>query len=438
MVKMHISHKGIPVSCPAKIQCRLAPDMAHFDKVEQAEAFADELNQLKLEQRSYLGLSSKQVKDMTNAELYYTQTKIKNEAKDNDNYKNYKGSIKWQKEVRSKSAREMQAYLDENNKLANEVGKKIDETQKARKEYLKDKDKDKYQVYLQKRSELNELRDKNTSKIAENIESFNKLVNKKAIAEQKVLSMMRTQAKHNETKAILTDVEGEIEGRNKQRKNLSPTIENLEAVFGAGIAKKEYDEAKEISSVISNYNEALSRFEKAKADGKLGNDEESIKLLTDLHNAEDARRKRTGWNKYRDGELTDYEGRQLVYANQIEQMGEPTAYSVQLNKDNTYINYSLLSVDKDGNINNLYVGNASYGEDNSIKKVVKYNREGLITDTGEVIKVTGTGPRHYYPIGTKDFGTTSHLNLFYKEKQGTQYKKGIDDPDFLKVHNPEE
>lgn len=55
MAKIHISSAGIPAKCPAKIRCRLAPDIGHFDKVEQAEAFADELNELRAENRTHLG-----------------------------------------------------------------------------------------------------------------------------------------------------------------------------------------------------------------------------------------------------------------------------------------------------------------------------------------------------------------------------------------------
>lgn len=219
MAKVHISKAGIPAKCPAKIQCRLAPEIGHFDKVEQAQEFADQINQLKIEQRSALGLNSTDVKNLSNAELIYTADKIKSEAAENENYKDYKGSVKWQKEVRSKASKEMQQILAENNEMTAQIGEQIDKVDKLREKYKKEKDPSKkhalYQALKIERSSLNILRDSYGPKLNENLDKFKELKNKKEIAEEKILSGMQKQALHSEAKSILADVESEIEERGR-------------------------------------------------------------------------------------------------------------------------------------------------------------------------------------------------------------------------------
>ena len=46
--KLHVGSGGQPRKCVAKVvPCPLAPPHVHFDKVEQAQEFADRLNEIR-------------------------------------------------------------------------------------------------------------------------------------------------------------------------------------------------------------------------------------------------------------------------------------------------------------------------------------------------------------------------------------------------------
>ena len=47
MSRMHIGSRGVPMKCVAQPgKCPKAPGIGHFEKVEQAQEFADRLNEL--------------------------------------------------------------------------------------------------------------------------------------------------------------------------------------------------------------------------------------------------------------------------------------------------------------------------------------------------------------------------------------------------------
>ena len=88
----------------------------HFKKAEQAQEFADKLNELEAEGYTYEG-KIEDVHKLSDAELIYIQQDILDKAKENDNYSAYKSEIKWQKEVRTKAMKRLIEINDENNML---------------------------------------------------------------------------------------------------------------------------------------------------------------------------------------------------------------------------------------------------------------------------------------------------------------------------------
>lgn len=218
---LHVGRKGTPKTCVAKPgNCPLAPGIGHFKKAEQAQEFADKLNELEAEGYTYEG-KIEDVHKLSDAELIYIQQDILDKAKENDNYSAYKSEIKWQKEVRTKAMKRLIEINDENNMLLSREAKMIDEVAKNRKNYRKEKDPEKrkklYLNYQNSLSALNEEHLRNSSITLANQEEFNKLAIKKNGAEAKFIPQMEKRAKHNGIKKLQANIDGEIEKRYVER-----------------------------------------------------------------------------------------------------------------------------------------------------------------------------------------------------------------------------
>ena len=214
---LHVGRKGTPKICVAKpCNCPLAPGIGHFQKAEQAQEFADKLNELYAEGYTYEG-KVEDVNKLSDAELVYIQQDILDKAKENDNYSAYKSQIKWQKEVRTKAMKRLIEINDENNMLLSREAKMIDAVAKNRKVYRTEKDpekrKDLYLKYQNSLAALNEEHTRNSIITLANQEEFNKLALKKNGAEAKFIPQMEKREKHNGIKRLQANVDGEIEKR---------------------------------------------------------------------------------------------------------------------------------------------------------------------------------------------------------------------------------
>lgn len=215
--KLHVGRNGTPMKCVAEDgKCPLAPGIAHFEKAEQAEAFADRLNELEVEGYTYKG-KVEDVKNLSDAELVYIQKDIKSKAKENDNYSAYKSQIKWQKEVRTKTMKRLKEINDENNEILAREAKMIDMVAKNRKAYQKEKDEEKrlsaYLKYQNSLQALNVEHARNSLITKANQAEFAKLADKKDSAEQKIIPLMEKRSEHNGIKRLEANVNAEIDKR---------------------------------------------------------------------------------------------------------------------------------------------------------------------------------------------------------------------------------
>ena len=220
--KLHVGRDGTPRTCIAQPgNCPVAPGIGHFAKAEQAEAFADKLNELESEGYSYHDFVEKDLKELSDAELTYVSNDIKKKAKENDNYKLYKQPIKYNKEVRTKAQKRMKEIVEEDNAILKDLAHQIDDVKNKRKEYMKEKDTEKrtekYQDYVQARAELNKSYNKATPVTKSHKSEFASLVDKKVSAEAKFIPLMEKRAEHLGIKKLETDVDGELSDRYEAR-----------------------------------------------------------------------------------------------------------------------------------------------------------------------------------------------------------------------------
>jgi len=217
MVKLHVGYDGTPRNCIAQEgNCPLAPNMGHFTKPEQAQAFADKLNELRAEGYSYHGMVAEDVNKLSNAELVYIQKDILNKAEENDNYSDYKGQIKWQKEVRSKAQRDMKAIIEQDNEVLGNLAGHIDNVAALRSKWRTSEPENRKEAYSQYRAALavmNHEYKKAAAITVQNQADFGKLVDKKDIATAKFMPMMERRAQHAGIKQLKANIDAEITER---------------------------------------------------------------------------------------------------------------------------------------------------------------------------------------------------------------------------------
>lgn len=217
MVKLHVGYDGTPRNCIAQEgNCPLAPNMGHFTKPEQAQAFADKLNELRAEGYNYHGMVAEDVNKLSNAELVYIQKDILNKAEENDNYSDYKGQIKWQKEVRSKAQRDMKAIIDQDNEVLGNLAEHIDNVAALRSKWRTSEPENRKEAYSQYRAALavmNHEYKKAAAITVQNQANFGKLVDKKDIATAKFMPMMERRAQHAGIKQLKANIDAEITER---------------------------------------------------------------------------------------------------------------------------------------------------------------------------------------------------------------------------------
>lgn len=217
MVKLHVGYDGTPMNCIAQEgNCPLAPNMGHFTKPEQAQAFADKLNELRAEGYSYHGMVAEDVNKLSNAELVYIQKDILNKAEENDNYSDYKGQIKWQKEVRSKAQRDMKAIIEQDNEVLGNLAGHIDNVAALRSKWRTSEPENRKEAYSQYRAALtvmNHEYKKAAAITVQNQADFGKLVDKKDIATAKFMPMMERRAQHAGIKQLKANIDAEITER---------------------------------------------------------------------------------------------------------------------------------------------------------------------------------------------------------------------------------
>ena len=113
MSQMHIGNRGVPMKCVAQPgKCPKAPGIGHFQKAEQAQEFADRLNELEASGFTYKDVPKEDISKLDNAQLILAQKELNAHKSE---YEDYKQRIKWRKEVRSKAQREMKSIIDDNN-----------------------------------------------------------------------------------------------------------------------------------------------------------------------------------------------------------------------------------------------------------------------------------------------------------------------------------
>lgn len=230
MVKLHIGYDGVPRKCMAQDgNCPLAPNLGHFSKAEQAQEFADKLNELKAEGYNYNGLTGDDVHELSNVELIYIQKEILNKADENDNYSDYKNQIKWQKEVRTKSQNQMKDIINNDNEILQNLAENIDKVNDLRAKWRNSKPEDRKAAYAEYKEALKIMNDeykKASALTIENQKSFKNLVERKDIATDKVLKMMEKRAKHSGIKQLKANVDAEISDRdggyNSSTKEIQP------------------------------------------------------------------------------------------------------------------------------------------------------------------------------------------------------------------------
>lgn len=269
MVKLHVGYDGTPRNCIAQEgNCPLAPNMGHFTKPEQAQEFADKLNELRAEGYSYHGMVAEDVNKLSNAELVYIQKDILNKAEENDNYSDYKGQIKWQKEVRSKAQRDMKAIIEQDNEVLGNLAGHIDNVAALRSKWRTSEPENRKEAYSQYRAALavmNHEYKKAAAITVQNQADFGKLVDKKDIATAKFMPMMERRAQHAGIKQLKANIDAEITERDGGAESSGKDIQadkvkeksDVREVNLGGYTKESLNEeiSYHLDTDFSNYNE---------------------------------------------------------------------------------------------------------------------------------------------------------------------------------------
>lgn len=218
MAQMHIGGKGVPMKCIAKPgNCPKAPGLAHFQKIEQAQEFADNINELEANGFTYNNIPKEDISKMDNAQLIVAQKQLKAEEKD---YEDYKQRIKWRKEVRSKSQREMKAIIDNNNEQIKKVVEANKNTESKRKAWKKaegDERKKAYADYKEALKNSNKVYEEASKQTLSNQDKYSKLMNKKEKAETELKEFMEARAIQSSKKNYAMNVDAEIDQRSEAK-----------------------------------------------------------------------------------------------------------------------------------------------------------------------------------------------------------------------------
>lgn len=244
----------------------------HFTKPEQAQAFADKLNELRAEGYSYHGMVAEDVNKLSNAELVYIQKDILNKAEENDNYSDYKGQIKWQKEVRSKAQRDMKAIIEQDNEVLGNLAGHIDNVAALRSKWRTSEPENRKEAYSQYRAALavmNHEYKKAAAITVQNQADFGKLVDKKDIATAKFMPMMERRAQHAGIKQLKANIDAEITERDGGAESSGKDIQadkvkeksNIREINLSGYSKESLNEeiSYHLDTDFSNYNESQYR-----------------------------------------------------------------------------------------------------------------------------------------------------------------------------------
>lgn len=219
MSRMHIGSRGVPMKCVAQPgKCPKAPGIGHFEKVEQAQEFADRLNELEANGFTYKNVPKEDISKLDNAQLILAQKELNAHKSE---YEDYKQRIKWRKEVRSKAQREMKSIIDDNNSQIARVVQANNLTAQARRAWKAAEGEERKTTYAQYKEALansNAVYEEASNATKANQENFAKLVDKKEKAETELLDFMEARAIQSSEKNYAINVDGEIDKRemNKQ------------------------------------------------------------------------------------------------------------------------------------------------------------------------------------------------------------------------------
>ena len=214
MSQMHIGNRGVPMKCVAQPgKCPKAPSIGHFEKVEQAQEFADRLNELEANGFTYKNVPKEDISKLDNAQLILAQKELNAHKSE---YEDYKQRIKWRKEVRSKAQREMKSIIDDNNSQIARVVQANNLTAQARRAWKNAEGEERKTAYAQYKEALansNAIYAEASNSTKANQENFSKLVDKKEKAETELLEFMEARAVQSSEKNYAINVDAEIDKR---------------------------------------------------------------------------------------------------------------------------------------------------------------------------------------------------------------------------------
>lgn len=214
MSQMHIGSKGVPMKCVAQPgKCPKAPSIGHFEKVEQAQEFADRLNELEANGFTYKDVPKEDISNLDNAQLILAQKELNAHKSE---YEDYKQRIKWRKEVRSKAQREMKSIIDDNNNQIARVVQANNLTAQARRAWKNAEGEERKTAYAQYKEALansNAVYQEASEITKANQENFAKLVDKKEKAETELQEFMEARAIQSSEKNYAINVDAEVDKR---------------------------------------------------------------------------------------------------------------------------------------------------------------------------------------------------------------------------------
>lgn len=214
MSQMHIGSRGVPMKCVAQPgKCPKAPGIGHFEKVEQAQEFADRLNELEASGFTYKDVPKEDIGKLDNAQLILAQKELNAHKSE---YEDYKQRIKWRKEVRSKAQREMKSIIDDNNNQIARVVQANNLTAQARRAWKNAEGEERKIAYAQYKEALansNAVYQEASEITKANQENFAKLVDKKEKAETELQEFMEARAIQSSEKNYAINVDAEVDKR---------------------------------------------------------------------------------------------------------------------------------------------------------------------------------------------------------------------------------
>ena len=230
MSKFHISKDGIPRKCPAKIQCRLAHPLAHFEKTEEAQEFADEYNALKIVLEKKLKSDHdtyfeniEEPEKMSTAKIIAINDYIDERAKFNDDYSEYFNPIKWQKQQRNKFLRQMENLEQERKEILVDLDNTTNDLVELRKQYYNtnpretQKLKNLRQQIKTQRSLLKSKLQKYSESTQENQLNYQKALSKKNEHEEKLKDYLMKRLRNQTYIKVREDNDFELSRRLENR-----------------------------------------------------------------------------------------------------------------------------------------------------------------------------------------------------------------------------